>query len=169
MSEEQAVSEGSGESSPVKRLTYKQTHELVVYCSQVPEQVHETWVAMAEAATEKLGFKVTVYSLKMALEAAGRNTDSVLKLAVELPVTEAMYWSSVKSVESFGNSLVAMTNYIETLEARVEVLERKVKELQENVEAPMNLVFAPHCKTGWATVASDAVTATDSDARDGTE
>jgi hypothetical protein len=74
---------------PKTRLTFKQTHQLVSYCCQIPEQTYETWVAMAEACTEKLGFKVTRYSLKMALEAAGRNPDTFLKPSVVLsPIEE---------------------------------------------------------------------------------
>jgi hypothetical protein len=74
---------------PKSRLTFKQTHELVSHCLQVPEQTYETWVAMAEAFSEKLGFKVTRYSLKMALEAAGRNLDAMLKPTVVLsPIEE---------------------------------------------------------------------------------
>jgi hypothetical protein len=132
------------------RLTYKQTHELVVYCAQLAEQTQETWVALADEATEKLAFKVTVYSLKMALEAAGRSVEVMLKPPADaipadakIAELEALCWSAIKSIESFKSSLEAIARYmsamdewVETAQAKMVSLEKSVSELQEKVGIP---------------------------------
>jgi hypothetical protein len=69
---------------PNKRLTMKQGYQLTVYCQTVPSRQHETWVAFAAAASETLGFRVTEYSLKLALEAAERDEAHMLKTPQEV-------------------------------------------------------------------------------------
>ena len=123
------------------RLTYKQTHELVVYCAQLAEQTQETWVALADDATEKLGFKVTVYSLKMALEAAGRNVDGMLKpstdeVAPDIKELQTLCWTAIKSIRVFEESFESLSRCTDSIISRVVVIEKAIAELQEKVGIP---------------------------------
>lgn len=68
---------------PRTRLSFKQTHTLVAYCKTLAEQTHDTWVGLASHVGDKLGFKVTTYSLQMAIEAAERDIKTFLKPLVE--------------------------------------------------------------------------------------
>ena len=68
---------------PRTRLSFKQTHTLVAYCTTLAEQTHDTWVGLASHVGDKLGFKVTTYSLQMAIEAAERDIKTFLKPTVE--------------------------------------------------------------------------------------
>lgn len=68
---------------PRTRLGFKQTHTLVSFCKTLAEQTHDTWVGLAAHVGDELGFKVTTYSLQMAIGAAERDTKTFLKPAVE--------------------------------------------------------------------------------------
>jgi len=68
---------------PRTRLSFKQTHTLVAFCKTLAEQTHDTWVGLAAFVGDKLGFSVTPYSLKMAIEAAERDIKTFLKPALE--------------------------------------------------------------------------------------
>ena len=73
--------EDSVAKEPRPRLNFKQAVVLTEWCKGIAEKSYDTWTAMALAASESLSFGVTVYSLKLALDAAGRNIDEMLRTA----------------------------------------------------------------------------------------
>lgn len=119
---------------PNKRLTYKQTHLLILYCQKVPTGVHETWVAMAAAATEELGFRVTTYSLREALEAADRQESGMLKAHEEVT-----FESLKESVAKMEKLVVAVSNEVIALKQSVGLLTSIVDKAIDQVPPISNL------------------------------
>ena len=113
---------------PNKRLTYKQTHLLILYCQKVPAGVHETWVAMAAAATEELGFRVTTYSLREALEAADRPENGMLKAHEEV------------TFETLKDNVAKMEKLVVAVSTEIAVLKESVGLLTSIVEKAIGQV-----------------------------
>jgi hypothetical protein len=88
---------------PRTRLSFKQTHTLVAYCKTLAEQTHDTWVGLAAHVGDELGFKVTTYSLQMAIGAAERDTKTFLKPAVEESSVDKRLSAQQKQIDELNS------------------------------------------------------------------